>query len=819
MLLILGISSTAWGQYWDEFRAEGHKNSVKVFFDDSAKAKIITYEKVYQTNDIAQTWSALKTITGSGFPRFVDASKSSPKHFRLCDNKGKVWVTNDDFVTWNSYSTGAGAFSKIDFPSDDNGFGLRNGYLYKSSDGGQSWAYLGGLSNDKIGGMVFINPTTGFVHINDDIGTDTILYKTTDGGSTWSPILFAGFQDSTENSWPSVTFFKSDGNRIVLGYENGKLLKSEDNGSNWTFISTPTYKDILAVDFYDANIGIIGMEDGHTLETKDGGKTFRGMDCKNAINGYSSFEILTPHKYFQMAPGNRHGLYTGRTDATFDEWVVIAEGGTERYESVKYAAKDVLYAYSAGKVWRSTDNGSTWNSKSASVGGFMAPADANTCFFAMEKWPSGATIKKVSGGLSQVTDVLIPNTDTLGIPTMLKFLTPKLGYFSFQDKATGNITLYKTIDGGGSWKTVSLDLPFSSPTNDTFTYIDEIQFFDTNQTKGVMVGKGKIGFQYIGWVGFTSDGGSTWTYELKFGVGQKSPFHGVRSLGGDVFGVVAGQNSYNLWSGGQSNRSNNLPIVFSNENVVHNRTSTDDGTGNVNNDPFSHHAIPTIRFPEPRSMDVYAGKDTNWIVGVGHEGLIYRMFYYGTGAMPWQVPGINTSASSGGGSVPAAPSNVTLLNIRRTDQVVNITWEDNSNDEDGFRVYRSTDGVNFTVVQTLSQDQLTTNDSFLNDASDYYYKLTAFNAHGESDFSNTVQIKTLTNIKDLNKELVGFYPNPVGENMFVFGDVSLVRIFNLHGEMVLESNSKSINLSLLNKGIYLVELNSGNKRTTMRMVK
>lgn len=822
-LFILGFCLNLNGQYWDESWSKGYKNSIKVLFEDTAKAKIVTWDKIYQTNDLAQTWTVLKSITGTGFPRYNDACQSAPMHYRLCDNKGKIWVTNDDFVTFTSNSTGVGTFNDIDFPTNTDGYGLKSGRLYASSNTGQTWSAKTEPNGEKIGGMVFIDANTGFVHLDDDISTDTILYKTTNGGTTWSPILYNGFQDSTDNNWPSVTFFESKGNRIVIGYEKGKILKSEDQGVTWSFIHTPASKDVLAVDFYDANLALIGYEDGHTLETKDGGKTFNGMDCKNAINGFTSLKILSPTKYFQLAPGNRHSVYEGRMVADFDEWTVIKEGGTERFEGVKYAAKNVLYSYSRNQISRSVNNASNWSSVSYNtspyLSTFMAPADANTCFFAHSKWPSGALVNKVTGGLTTITKVSIPGTDTLVEPTMIKFSTPKIGYFAYTENATGMAKLLKTMDAGASWSIVNIQLPFNTSANDTSSLIDDIQFFDTTQTKGVMIGKGKIGFQYITWVGFTSDGGTNWTYELKFGIGQKAPYHGIRSLRGDTFGVVAGQNSYNIWSGGYNGRSNKLPIVFSNEEVVHNRTSTDDGTGTFNNDPFTHHAIPTIGFPEPKSMDVFAGKDTNWIVGVGHNGLIYRMFYNGTGEMPWQIAGNGSSATGGGGTIPSAPSGAVLVNVVNSDHVVNISWNDNSSNEDGFKLYRSEDGNSFSVVQTTSANQNSVNDSFLDNNKNYYYKLTAFNDQGESGFSNTAQITTLTNLNSVQKNMIGFYPNPVGNMLQVIGDVDEVRLYNLQGQLVLKSQLQSINVSELKKGLYIVEFILGEQKVTMRLIK
>src|SRR5207248_33803 len=49
-------------------------------------------------------------------------------------------------------------------------------------------------------------------------------------------------------------------------------------------------------------------------------------------------------------------------------------------------------------------------------------------------------------------------------------------------------------------------------------------------------------------------------------------------------------------------------------------------------------------------------------------------------------------------TIPAAPSALTATAV--SDVQINLAWTDNSGNEDGFRIYRSTDNVTYTQIGT-----------------------------------------------------------------------------------------------------------------------
>jgi len=90
------------------------------------------------------------------------------------------------------------------------------------------------------------------------------------------------------------------------------------------------------------------------------------------------------------------------------------------------------------------------------------------------------------------------------------------------------------------------------------------------------------------------------------------------------------------------------------------------------------------------------------------------------------------------GLTPAAPSGLTADGMG-TGQI-DLTWVDNSNNETGFEVWRSTDnfaGGNGTLVTTNAAGDTTYSDTGLVQGQLYYYRVFAKNAFGKSAASNT----------------------------------------------------------------------------------
>lgn len=91
---------------------------------------------------------------------------------------------------------------------------------------------------------------------------------------------------------------------------------------------------------------------------------------------------------------------------------------------------------------------------------------------------------------------------------------------------------------------------------------------------------------------------------------------------------------------------------------------------------------------------------------------------------------------------PAAPSN--LIIKKTSDYSATLLWNDNSNNEKGFELWRKDGGGGtYRKIKTLPANTISTIDDGISPFVDYFYKVRAFNDTGPSDFSNEVGTSSL----------------------------------------------------------------------------
>ena len=111
---------------------------------------------------------------------------------------------------------------------------------------------------------------------------------------------------------------------------------------------------------------------------------------------------------------------------------------------------------------------------------------------------------------------------------------------------------------------------------------------------------------------------------------------------------------------------------------------------------------------------------------------------------PDDIAGIESIYPPLGGSRPVAPSqlNVVPSSSNPTSALV-LTWSDNANDEDGYRVQRSPNGTDFTQIAQIGPNSEAYTNSGLTAGTTYYYRVLAYNEFGGS-VSNVDSAQTQT---------------------------------------------------------------------------
>jgi len=193
---------------------------------------------------------------------------------------GGVWKTTNAGTTWApifddqpSYSIGAVTVDPTNpntvwVGTGENVGGRHVGFgdgVYKSTDGGETWANMGLEDSEHISTMIVHPENSDVIWVSAqgplwDSGGDRGLYKSTDGGETWNKVLGG-------NEWTGVTDVVMDPrnpdvlyaatwqrHRTAAAYMGGGpgsgLHKSTDGGETWTELERG---------LPDSNLGKIGL--------------------------------------------------------------------------------------------------------------------------------------------------------------------------------------------------------------------------------------------------------------------------------------------------------------------------------------------------------------------------------------------------------------------------------------------------------------------------------------------------------------------------------------------------------------------------------
>ncbi len=89
---------------------------------------------------------------------------------------------------------------------------------------------------------------------------------------------------------------------------------------------------------------------------------------------------------------------------------------------------------------------------------------------------------------------------------------------------------------------------------------------------------------------------------------------------------------------------------------------------------------------------------------------------------------------------PAAPTNLTAVAV--SSSRISLTWTDNANNEAGFKIERSTDGVNFSQVGTALANATSYANTSLGAGITYHYRVRAYEGSNHSGYSNVASATT-----------------------------------------------------------------------------
>lgn len=171
----------------------------------------------------------------------------------------------------------------------------------------------------------------------------------------------------------------------------------------------------------------------------------------------------------------------------------------------------------------------------------------------------------------------------------------------------------------------------------------------------------------------------------------------------------------------------------------------------------------------------------------------------------------------------ADPSNLNLSeNPART---INIQWKDNSNNESGFRIDRKKSSTGtWTEIATVGANVISYQDKNLDVETEYTYRIAAYSATTESEYSSEAKLKTLTSVDNVTSIpsdylLLQNYPNPFNPSTIIRYNLPRMSKVNLSIYTILGEKISNLVNDVQNEGHYELKFDAGKHSSGIYLVK
>jgi photosystem II stability/assembly factor-like uncharacterized protein len=350
-------------------------------------------------------------------------------------------------------------------------FGPTTG-LYKTTDGGDTWVELtnglpdASLDKGRLGISISQSNPNVLYAMYDMPNQEMWVFKTDNAGDSWSRVndgALEGMGSSFAWYFGQIRVHPQDENMV---FALGQIMfRSNNSGGSWTNIdNSGVHVDHHAM-FFDMNSNKIYLgNDGGLYYTTNLGNSWTKIN-NLPINQFYAYDVSETNQNFQVGgtqDNNSIRTITGEADS----WEAIL-GGDGMYNRINQQNNDIAYAeYQWGSLFRSFDATSPSpyydyiaNNMSSDRNNWSAPLELTPgqneiAYFGTHRvWRStdnGSSWTAISGDLTQGGDNYFHSLTCLDI-------SPLSPMYIMSGSADGRVNI--STDNGQTWQNISEGLP------------------------------------------------------------------------------------------------------------------------------------------------------------------------------------------------------------------------------------------------------------------------------------------------------------------------------------------------------------------------
>jgi hypothetical protein len=511
-----GIYRTAdYGATWIPVKDDFTNYATKIVFDPSNPNRVIACDNgLYLSSDGGQTFSNLPA-PGAGNEIHQIAIDTTGTRYALTF-AGRLYRSVAPFSgwaeiagIWSAPGTSSSAFVTVD-PTNtlELYVGMHNQGIYRSANGGASWALLTASLPNQSAGLYYnvsIDPTDSTRVL---AATNSGIYLSTDSGTSWLP------EYSDHVTWVG---FDPDDPSVALATGFLEIFRSQHRGENWAPVQRPrsagngggafTAGSVGGVFFATANGVIYSNNSAGSIEYRNsglkgvsarlvasddavyatmsvgfndvyrrGGSEFYPLDW---MQSFPATSTLREFSSFSVAAGNSDQIFAVNSRSeliqTFDRgahWTTphhqFIPTNNDALLDVQIDPSDPQVAYVSRNltgVWKTVDGGGLFTRLIASpthVGLVGVSPHDNSVLYAVGGNPGNDTgiYKSVDAGASWVEQIAPQPSSPSRSFSSFTFhpVNPNVVYASAQ---YGGV--YRTTNGGTTWQQLPLPFDGGSP--------------------------------------------------------------------------------------------------------------------------------------------------------------------------------------------------------------------------------------------------------------------------------------------------------------------------------------------------------------------
>jgi photosystem II stability/assembly factor-like uncharacterized protein len=411
---------------------------------------------IYKSTDAGKTWTHLGLRDGQQIPALVVDPRDPNRLFAAV--LGHPYGPNEERGIFRSTDGGA-SWRKI---------------LYKNENTGASDVQMDAKDPNVIYASMWNSRLGPWEDNNEYAGPDGGLFKSTDGGETWKQ-LSKGLPQGLQQIYVAIA--PADTNRLyaTTAAAHGALgiYRSDDAGENWSRITDdrrPALRigggDLPVPKVDPKNPDIVYSTSVVTWRSGDGGKTWTGIRGAPGGDDYQNIWINPNYPGIILLVSDQGALVSVNGGRTWSSWY------NQPTAQIYHAITDNRFPYwvygaqqesgSAGVASRGNDGAITFR-EFHPVGvieyGYVAPDPFHPDTIYGAGRSEVSKFSWTTGQVQIVTPIPVRSemyrTDRTE-PIMFSPVDPHVLFYATN-------VLFKTIDGGQSWQTISKDLTRPHP--------------------------------------------------------------------------------------------------------------------------------------------------------------------------------------------------------------------------------------------------------------------------------------------------------------------------------------------------------------------